>query len=258
MGKGVKAAVIGSVFAVMVGGAGYGAYNIVSALNSDTGGSGASGGSVKTGPPSSGEVKETSKNFFAAWEKGHAAKAATYTNNDAAAEPLLTAYGADAHIGGVHITPGAARGATIPYTVRATVSFKGKSEPLSYKSELTIVRGRTTGRALVDWQPSVVHPRLQKGDTLVTGESAAPEIEAVDRDGAVLTKDKYPSLGPILDELRAKYGDDAGGTPGVELAVHHEAEGSADTTLLTLAKGRPGKLRTTLSASAQAAAERAV
>jgi hypothetical protein len=258
MAKGVKVAVIGSVFAVMVGGAGYGAYNIVSALNED-GGSGASGPApVRTGPPSGAEIKETSAKFFAAWEKGRAATAATYTNNDAAAEPLLTAYGGDAHIKGVRITPGTASGATIPFTVRATVSYDGKSEPLTYKSELTIVRGRTTGRALVDWQPSVVHPQLKKGDTLVTGEAADPPIEAVDRGGVVLTKDKYPSLGPILDELRAKYGDAAGGTPGVELAIRHQAEGSADTSLLTLAKGRAGRLRTTLSASAQAAAETAV
>ncbi|MGY6020282.1 penicillin-binding transpeptidase domain-containing protein [Streptomyces spinosirectus] len=258
MGKGVKTAVIGSVFAVMVGGAGYGAYNIMSALNGDTGGPGASGGSVKTGPPSSGEVKDTSGKFFAAWEKGRAAEAATYTNNDAAAQPLLTAYGQDAHITGVRITPGASQGATVPFTVKATVSYDGKSKPLTYRSELTVVRGQTTGRALVDWQPSVVHPQLKKGDTLVTGESANPEIEAVDRDGAVLTKDKYPSLGPILDELRAKYGDDAGGSPGIELAIRHDAEDSVDTTLVTLAKGRPGKLPTTLSASAQAAAEQAV
>ncbi|MFR0353101.1 penicillin-binding transpeptidase domain-containing protein [Streptomyces sediminimaris] len=258
MGKGAKAAVIGGVFAVMVGGAGYGGYNIVSALNADTGGPGASGGSVRTGPPSGSEVKETSGKFFAAWEKGQPAQAATYTNNDAAAEPLLTAYGEDAHITGVHITPGTARGATVPFTVRATVSYDGRSKPLTYRSELTVVRGRTTGRALVDWRPSVVHPRLRKGDTLVTGESANPEIEAVDRGGAVLTKDEYPSLGPILDELRARYGHDAGGSPGVELAVRHAAEDSADTTLLTLAEGRPGRLRTTLSAHAQAAAERAV
>ena len=257
MAKGVKVAVIGSVFAVMVGGAGYGMYNIVSALNDD--GSGASGpAAVKTGPPSGDEIKETSAKFFAAWEKGRAATAATYTNDDAAAQPLLTAYGEDAHIKGVRITPGAAKGATIPFTVKATVSYDGKSKPLTYKSELTIVRGRTTGRALVDWQPSVVHPQLRKGDTLVTGEAASPPIEAVDRNGVVLTKDKYPSLGPILDELRAKYGDAAGGKPGVELSIHHEAEGSADTSLLTLAKGRAGKLRTTLSASAQGAAETAV
>lgn len=258
MGKGVKTAVIGSVFAVMVGGAGYGAFNIISALNDDDGGSGSSGTTVKTGPPSGDEIKEVSAKFFAAWEKGKAAEAATYTNNDAAAEPVLTAFGGSAHITGVKITPGAASGATIPYTVSAKVSYEGKSKPLTYKSELTVVRGKTTGRALVDWQPSVVHPQLQKDDTLVTGESATPEIEAVDRNGAVLTKEKYPSLGPILDELRAKYGDSAGGTPGIELSIHHEAEGAADTTLLTLAKGRPGKLRTTLSANAQAAAEQAV
>ncbi|WP_405871976.1 penicillin-binding transpeptidase domain-containing protein [Streptomyces sp. NBC_00005] len=259
MGKGVRTAVVGGVFAVMVGGAGYGAFNIVSALSDDGGSSGTGGSaSVKTGPPSSSEIKETSAKFFAAWEKGKAAQAATYTNNDAAAEPLLTAYGEAAHITGVKITPGAASGATIPYTVKATVSYEGRSKPLTYRSELTVVRGKTTGRALVDWEPSVVHPQLKTGDTLVTGESANPEIEAVDRNGAVLTKEKYPSLGPILDELRAKYGDSAGGTPGIELSIQHQAEDTAETTLLTLAKGRPGKLRTTLSASAQAEAETAV
>lgn len=84
---------------------------------------------MKTGPPSSSEIKETSAKFFAAWEKGKAAQAATYTNNDAAAEPLLTAYGEAAHITGVKITPGAASGATIPYTVKATVSYEGRSKP---------------------------------------------------------------------------------------------------------------------------------
>ncbi|MFI8231987.1 penicillin-binding transpeptidase domain-containing protein [Streptomyces sp. NPDC085900] len=255
MAKGVKVAVIGSVFAVMVGGAGYGAFNIVSALNGDGDGGAAS---VKTGPPSKDEIKQTSAKFLAAWSKGDAARAATYTNDDAGAEPLLTAYGESAHIKDVKITPGAASGATVPFTVRATVSYEGKSKPLTYKSELTVVRGRTTGRALVDWRPSVVHPQLKTGDTLVTGESASPEIEAVDRNGAVLTKEKYPSLGPVIDTLRQRYGDKAGGTPGIELAVHHQAEGVADTTLVTLAKGRAGRLRTTISASAQAAAETAV
>ncbi|MGW3287479.1 penicillin-binding transpeptidase domain-containing protein [Streptomyces sp. NPDC001002] len=255
MGRGVKTAVIGGVFAVMVGGAGYGAYNIVGAVSGDEG-SGAA--AVKTGPPSAGEVKDASGKFFAAWEKGDGAQAATYTNNDVGAEPLLTAYGTDAHITHVKITPGAATGATVPFSVKATVSYEGKSKPLAYKSELTVVRGKTTGRALVDWQPSVLHPQLKKGDTLVTGEAANPPIEAVDRDGTVLTAEKYPSLGPILDELRAKYGDSAGGTPGVELSIRHDVEGSADTSLLTLSKGKPGELRTTLRASAQAAAETAV
>ncbi|WP_155059794.1 penicillin-binding transpeptidase domain-containing protein [Streptomyces blattellae] len=258
MRKGVKATVIGSVFAVMVGGAGYGAFNIVSAVNGDSGIGASDAEAVRTGPPSGDEVEETTEKFFAAWEKGQAATAAALTNNEAVAEPLFTAYGQAAHITGVKITPGAATGATVPFTVKATVSYEGKSKPLTYRSTLTVVRGKTTGKALVDWQPSVVHPELQRGDTLVTGEAASPPIEAVDRDGTVLTEDEYPSLGPILDELRGKYGEQAGGTPGIELAIRHESAEAADTSLLTLAEGKAGRLPTTLSASAQAAAEKAV
>ncbi|MET8288133.1 penicillin-binding transpeptidase domain-containing protein [Streptomyces sp. NPDC051639] len=258
MRKGAKAAIIGSVFAVMVGGAGYGAFNVVSALDGSESGSAGGPAPVKSGPPSGAEVKETSAKFFAAWAKGDAAEAATYTNYASQAEGLLAGYRADAHLTGVRITPGTPSGATVPFSVKATVSFEGKSKPLAYDSELTVVRGETTGKALVDWKPSVVHPELEEGDTLVTGESASPPIEAVDRNNVVLTKEKYPSLGPILDALREKYGDKAGGTAGVELAIHHATEGAGDTTLVTLAKGEPGKLRTTLSASAQGAAEKAV
>ncbi|WDV52309.1 penicillin-binding transpeptidase domain-containing protein [Streptomyces coeruleorubidus] len=258
MGKGVKAAVIGGVFAVMVGGAGYGAFNIVSALSGDGGGTSGVAAEKKSGPPDKDEVRKTTAEFFAAWEKGEAATAASYTNNDAAAEQLLTAFGDDAHITDVKITPGAASGTTVPYTVKAKVAYDGKSKPLSYSSKLKVVRGLTTGRPLVDWQPSVVHPELKKDDTLVTELSASPPIEAVGRDGSELTKEKYPSLGPVLDALRDKYGKEAGGSPGIELVVRHTGGSAPDTPLLTLAEGKPGKLTTTISPSAQSAAEKAV
>ncbi|MFG2307728.1 penicillin-binding transpeptidase domain-containing protein [Streptomyces sp. NPDC048566] len=258
MRKGAKAAVIGSAFAVMLGGAGYGAYNFVTAVSGGTGSGTAGPAPVRTGPPSGSEVKETSRAFFAAWEKGDAAKAAGYTNYEAAAESLLSGYGDAAHIGHLRITPGRATGATVPFSVKATVSYEGRSKALAYDSSLTVVRGETTGKALVDWKPAVVHPQLKDGDTLVTGESESPAIEAVDRNNVVLTKDDYPSLGPILDALRDKYGDKAGGSPGIELAVHHGNADTPDTSLVTLAEGRPGKVKTTLQASAQAAAEKAV
>ncbi|MFF8728173.1 penicillin-binding transpeptidase domain-containing protein [Streptomyces sp. NPDC015171] len=260
MRNGVKAAVIGGVCVTLLGGAGYGVYNVASALSGDGGTGGAA--AVKSGPPSGSEVTEATGAFFAAWEKGDAATAASYTNFPEAAQELLTAYGGAAHIGKVRVTPGRPTGDTVPFSVEATVSYHGASRPLSYRSTLTVVRGETSHRALVDWRPSLVHPRLRKGDTLTTGESAAPEIEAVDRDGKVLTREKYPSLGPVLDELRRRYGGKTGGRPGVELVIRHQAAAdggqAADTPLLTLAKGRPGKLPTTLSASAQAAAETAV
>ncbi|MFD9040660.1 penicillin-binding transpeptidase domain-containing protein [Streptomyces bottropensis] len=256
MRKGVKVAIVGGVFAAMVGGAGYGGYNFVTALN------GAGGGVEKrTGPPGGDEVRETTEKFFAAWEKGDSATASSYTNDAVDAGKVFGSFTGVARIDDVRIEPGKPTGSgarTVPFSVRATVSYQGKSKELAYKSRLTVVRGKTTGRALVDWRPSVVHPELKKGDTLFTGEAAAPPIEAVDRDGKALTKEKYPSLGPILDTLRERYGADAGGTPGIELGIHHTDAEAGDTTLLTLTKGRAGKLRTTISARTQAAAEQAV
>ncbi|MFD8296885.1 penicillin-binding transpeptidase domain-containing protein [Streptomyces bauhiniae] len=254
-GKGVRVAVVSGVCVTMLGGAGYGMYNIASALN------GTATGGVKaapTGPPSGEEVEQTTAKFFAAWEKNQPEQAAGLTNFPEDAETVLTAYGSDAHITDVHITPGKTTGQTVPFQVRATVSYGEETRPLAYASRLTVVRGVNSHRPLVDWNPALVHPKLAKGDSLTVEESATPQIDAVDRNGQVLTKEKYPSLGPVLDELRKRYGDRTGGRAGVELVIRHEGSGAADTTLMTLVKGKPGKLRTTLSASAQAAAEAAV
>ncbi|TGB07177.1 penicillin-binding transpeptidase domain-containing protein [Streptomyces sp. MZ04] len=258
MRRGVKVALAGGVFAVMVGGAGYGAYNLVNGVTGDSGPSSSGPEAVKAGPPTGKEVGETTEKFLAAWARGDAEEASHYTNNAEAASLALTGYREDARLTKVKLTPGKAAGAQVPFSVEATVTYEGKSKPFAYASELTVVRGVTTGRALVDWDASVVHPDLKRGDTLHTGEAAAPPIEAVDRHGEVLDKKDHPSLGPVLDQLRAKYGDEAGGTPGVELYVQHESEEEGTQTLLTLAKGKAGQLETTLSAPAQKAAEKAV
>lgn len=143
MRNGVKVGIVGGVFAVMVGGAGYGAYNIVSAVSGD--GGSAAAGAEKTGPPSDDEVAETSEKFFTAWEQGDAATAADLTDNALAAKELLIAYGGQAHIGKVKITPGTATGATVPFEVSATVSYEGRSKPLTYKSEPASYAGRPPG-----------------------------------------------------------------------------------------------------------------
>ncbi|WP_428952994.1 penicillin-binding transpeptidase domain-containing protein [Streptomyces sp. cg35] len=261
MRKGAKVAIVGGVFAVMVGGAGYGAYNIVSAVSGD--GSSLSGSNAehrRTGPPSAGEVKEASAKFLAAWAKNDAAGAASYTNYASAARTALAGWHDEAHITRTVLTAGTPSGSKVPFKVKATVRFGEASRTLSYDSSLTVVRGDTTGRALVRWRPSVLHPDLKEGDELVTGESAVPPIEAVDRAGTVLTAKKYPSLGPVLETLRSRYGDEAGGSPGIETFIRREGADGPTTakTLLTLAKGKPGRLQTTISASAQAAAEQSV
>ncbi|MEV0784072.1 penicillin-binding transpeptidase domain-containing protein [Streptomyces sp. NPDC050423] len=262
MRSGVKVAVIGGVFAVVVGGVGYGAYNILDGLGDSGVGGGtgteATSAEVKTGPVTKQEIADTSEKFLAAWAKGDAAVASRLTNNAGDAESLLTQYSESAHVTKAVITSGTPTGSKVPYTVRATVSYKGKAKAWSYDSDLTVVRGLTTGNALVDWKPSVVHPELRADETLETGEASSASIEAVDRNGQVLSKKKYPSLGGILDELRKKYGEKAGGTAGIETWVNSANADGADKTLLTLVKGKPGRVPTTLDARVQAAAEHAV
>ncbi|MFE7355853.1 penicillin-binding transpeptidase domain-containing protein [Streptomyces sp. NPDC057543] len=263
MRSGAKIAMVGGVFAVVVGGVGYGAYNVLDGLNGGGGGgdgtnSKSAAAEVKTGPVTAAEIDDTAKKFLKAWASGDAAVASQLTNNATEAEPALSGYRESAHVTDAVITPGPAVGTKVPYTVKATVSFEGQSKPWSYSSELTVVRGLTTGRPLVDWAPTVVHPQLTAGASLKTGEASTPSIEAVDHNGRALTKEKYPSLGPILDALRDKYGEKAGGTAGVETWIESENADGPDKTLLTLTKGRPGKLQTTLDANAQAAAETAV
>ncbi|MEV7496339.1 penicillin-binding transpeptidase domain-containing protein [Streptomyces anulatus] len=260
MRSGAKVAVIGGVFVLMAGGIGYGAYSMLGDTVGGDGGtrSASESSKVKTGPPSAEEIAETSKGFLDAWAAGDAAAASLLTNNESGSAPVLASYGEDARIGKVKITPGPAVGTKVPYTVKATVSYEGKSKPLAYASELTVVRGLTTGKALVDWAPTIVHPQLTEGATLRTGEASTPTIEAVDHNGKVLTKEKYPSLGPILDTLREKYGESAGGSPGIETWIEPADETQPDVNLLTLAKGKPGRVQTTIDAGAQEAAERAV
>ncbi|MFJ7421714.1 penicillin-binding transpeptidase domain-containing protein [Streptomyces uncialis] len=257
MRGGAKAAVIGGMFAALVGGAAYSGYVFVDGLR---GGHGPKvlAEPTRTGTPTASEVAAVAKAFFDGWQSGDTRAAARATNDAVGAEEMLVGYHDEAGISGVEITAGTPRDTRVAYQVRAVVTHSGKRARLAYESELHVVRGPASGRALVEWKPSVLHPELLDiGDVLVTGEASKPQVKAVDRDGETLTARTYPSLAPVLDQLREKYGDRTGGTPGIELAVRH-ASGAPDTPLLTLSKGRPGTLRTTLSARVQRAAERAV
>ncbi|MFE2509372.1 penicillin-binding transpeptidase domain-containing protein [Streptomyces naganishii] len=258
--------VVGGVIAAVVGGAGVGGYALYG------GGAAAEGRSqdastartrnVETGPPSAAEVRTTAERFLTAWQQGRTAEAAAATSDSAAASALLTGYSKDAHLKDVTLTEGTPSGAKVPFSVKATVSYKGLSKPLAYDSALTVVRRAEDGRPVVDWHSAVVHPELKDGDTLVTGESGTPPVKALDRDGGELTAAKYPSLGTVLDGLREKYGKTAGGKAGVELRVVRGAASKkaelSDKTLAELSKGTPGTVRTTLSPTLQAAAEKRV
>ncbi|MDQ1069944.1 penicillin-binding transpeptidase domain-containing protein [Streptomyces canus] len=258
-----KPAVVGGMIAVVVGGAGLGVYALYgagAAADDRTQNTSVSAADhkpkVKTGPLSATEVTTVATTFLTSWQQGKVSTAAAATSDSAAATALLTGYTKDAHITGVTLTPGPRTGDKVPFSVKATVTYKGTSKPLTYGSSLTVVRNAGTGKPQVGWTASVVHPDLKDGDTLVTGESGTPPIKAVDRDGGEITEATYPSLGTVLDGLREKYGKKAGGKAGIELRViRGKGSKSSDKTLVELSKGTPGTVRTTLNPTLQAAAE---
>ncbi|GGV86175.1 penicillin-binding protein [Streptomyces griseoloalbus] len=254
---------LGGVIAVVVGGAGFGAYALLG------GGAAAEDGTrtssaqqaedVRTGPLSAAEVTATAERFLTAWQDGKVSEAAAVTDDPKAAAALLTAFAKDAGVKDVTLAAGTRAGGEVPFSVKGTVSHRDVSKPLAYDSSLTVVRRAGDGEPRVTWRPAVVHPDLRDGDKLVTGESGTPPVKALDRDGGELTTEKYPSLGSVLDGLREKYGEKAGGEAGVELRVVRGKESKkadlSDKTLLELSEGTPGTVKTTLNPSLQAAAE---
>ncbi|MFG2307727.1 penicillin-binding transpeptidase domain-containing protein [Streptomyces sp. NPDC048566] len=259
-----RPAVLGGVAAVVVAGGAFGAYSLYGGTAAGDGTSpGTAHTRVRTGPLTAKEIRTASTAFLAAWQQGDVAKAAAATDDATAARTALTGYAEDARITGVELTGGAPSGADVPFTVKASVAYRGTAKPLAYSSELTVVRRPEDGAARVGWKPSVLHPDLRDGDRLVTGASGTPPVTALDRDGGELTAARYPSLGTVLDGLREKYGKTAGGKAGIELRVVRKAakkggRKTPDKTLLTLTEGRAGKVTTTLSPALQAEAERLV
>ncbi|MFJ7776133.1 penicillin-binding transpeptidase domain-containing protein [Streptomyces yangpuensis] len=258
MNGAAKGAVIGGVFLAMVGGTGYGVY----ALVGDSGNGSDADTSVQSakgsGPVSEKEAAQAAKAFLAAWASGDERGAADLTNNAAAAQAAVGEFRTRAYVSKAVITPGGANGTTVPFKVEAEITYEGTTKPLVYDSQLTVVRGLTSGKPLVDWQPSVIHPQLQKDEKLRAGAPANPPVKAVDRNGEELTAEKYPSLRQVLDELRQNYGSKAGGKAGAELWIEPAAKEAPKRTLLTLVEGEPSTLKTYLDAKVQAAAEQAV
>ncbi|WP_171166735.1 penicillin-binding transpeptidase domain-containing protein [Streptomyces sp. I05A-00742] len=255
MGARAKA-VVGVVAAAVLGGAGYAAYTLVDDVEGTTRREAAP---AETGPPKASEVERTAKEFLAAWSRGNVDEAAALTDNTPAASAALTGYRDDAHVRKVTFGQGAATGSKVPFTVTAEVVHKEQTSTWTYASSLAVVRGRTSGRAVVDWQPTVLHPRLARGETLTTGPGPASRITVTDRDGKALDPKDHPSLTAVLPELRKRFGEKATGKrPHVEVRAEAPGAQGDGKTLHVVSEGDKAELRTTLDARVQRAAEAAV
>lgn len=90
MRKGAKIGIITGVSVAVLAGGGYGAYSLMG--GSDSGTSGKKARTVVAEPPSAEQAASGTKDFLAAWAAGDIAKAASLTDDPAAAEKALTAF----------------------------------------------------------------------------------------------------------------------------------------------------------------------
>ncbi|MEO3851773.1 penicillin-binding transpeptidase domain-containing protein [Streptomyces sp. B8F3] len=274
-----RIAVVVGVGAAVVGAAGFGAYSLLEDDKAENGGNAlsapASSDPVKTGPPGPKETGRAAGDFLAAWASGNTETAAGLTDNRKAALRALKSYREDAGVEKVKLTPGRPQGTEVPFSVDARVTFGDNVKPWAYNSALEVVRDEKTGEAEVAWDPSLIHPKLTEGERLRTGSTEAPPIKALDRTGARLDPEKYPSLEPVIADLRERYGAKAGGKAGVKVWTEPADAGDkgdkgdkkkdkdddkagTPEILLVLSKPKAGTLQTTLDAAVQETAEAAV
>lgn len=145
----------------------------------------------------------------------------------------------------------------MPFALTARIAYKQKSSALSYASSMEIVRDKKTGEPVVDWKPSVLHPKLKAGQTIKTDQSGTPPIKAVDRDGTPISKADHPSLVSVMADVGKRYGDKTDGSSGVQTRIV-DAKGKNQAILRQLSKPTPGELKTTIDSKVQTAAEAAV
>ncbi|MGP3972339.1 penicillin-binding transpeptidase domain-containing protein [Streptomyces sp. 6N223] len=276
MGDRQRFAVIGGVFVAVATVVGFGTFSLLSGDEAD----GEQAGSVSStederpgeaeepeaGPPTEEEVLRASRAFLDAWAAGETRAAAALTDDPEAARAALDGLAESASLAELTLTPGesAPSGGTVPFTVDTVVGFEdaeGRAQQAdwAYETELTVVREEGTDRPVVRWDPSVLHPGLEKGQSVETGPvSEFPPVEVLDRDGRVLSVDEHPTLAGIVADVRERYAEEAGGSTGTEIRIVNAEGERVGEPLLRLSDPTAGQVPTTIDPALQAAAEDAV
>lgn len=281
-----KAAKIGiaTVCTAMLGVAGVGAYNIYDSLtDSAPKASAPKMRTVVAEAPSAEMAAAGAQEFLAAWAKGDLEAAGALTDKPDTAIATLKAFQDKVKPSAITLTPGttptaapssspsaaksagasasasasAATGTEVPLSFRAKVEFAGTTNVWNYEGRLGLVK-MSDGKAVVRWAPTVVHPKLDSGESIGQQPVSAEPAMVLDRNGKPLN---FPSL---TQELLSRFKQNFSGAPedagsGVLITKDSGAGNGAPEKLFTITDPKPvPSLKLTLDGKLQAAAEAAV
>jgi cell division protein FtsI/penicillin-binding protein 2 len=132
---------------------------------------------------------EAAKAFLSAWAGGDVARAASLTDDPTAATELLEETTGTLRVEKAAFEAGTTTGdtddgpATVPFKASLTLDALGT---WAYDGSLSVVR--TGERWLVDWAPTVVHPRLSEATRLSRERDLLPRAPILDREGEPLMR----------------------------------------------------------------------
>ncbi|WP_371498751.1 penicillin-binding transpeptidase domain-containing protein [Kitasatospora sp. NBC_00374] len=276
MNKGAKIG-ISTVAVAMLAVAGYGAYNIATAV---TGGDTSKSDKPRTvvaEAPGADQAAAGAKAFLEAWAKGDLEAAGALTDTPQTAIASLTAFRQKVNPSGITLTPGgpaaapAASGAPttgtspsaaaspppanqVPLSFKAKVEFAQTGTAWTYDGVLGMVK-MSDGKAAVHWTPSVIHPKLGPGESIAVKPVTATTNSVADRKGRPLTS---ASITPLLTQIKAPAPEGAAET-GTAVVISDDAGKAKPETVFSIVDPKPAPpLKLTIDADLQKAAEAAV
>ncbi|MFF7993521.1 penicillin-binding transpeptidase domain-containing protein [Kitasatospora xanthocidica] len=254
----------GGVFAALLAVGGYGLYNIVTAVqggSSSSGGSSGTQGSDSTAkapqePPTAEQAAAVAKDFLAAWGRGDVTAASALTNRPETARAALAAFHENVPARTLALTgtgPAAAGTPQEPAVgFRVKAEFEGATGAWEYDSTLSVVRGES-GKAVVRWAPTVLHPHLAAGGTIAVKALPDPVSKPTDRNGKPL--EGFPSLAAVLPKIAPADGETVVNGKAVVLSG---GAGREPEQLFVLTPPSAPQVKLTLDADLQRVAEEAV
>ncbi|GHF69799.1 penicillin-binding protein [Kitasatospora xanthocidica] len=254
---------VGGVFAALLAVGGYGLYNIVNAVqggNPSSGGSGTQGSDTAAKapqtPPTAEQAAAVAKDFLAAWGRGDVTAASALTNRPETARAALAAFHENVPARTLALTgtgpaaTGTAEEPAVGFRVKA--EFEGATAAWEYDSTLSVVRGES-GKAVVRWAPTVLHPRLGPGGTIAVKALPDPVTKPADRNGKPL--EGFPSLAAVLPKIAPADGETVVNGRAVVLSG---GAGKDPEQLFVLTPPSAPQVKLTLDADLQRVAEEAV
>jgi Penicillin binding protein transpeptidase domain len=214
--------------------------------------------------------------FMQAWSSGATARAASLTDNPAAAQAALTAYARDLSLRKLAGTVAGATGAAGPAPARAqaattleavTVSLSAvvaasaapgaQSGTWSYHSTLTAYQVPDGTGWLIEWDPGVVAPNLAAGEHLAAVLVQAQGTSVTDAAGNPLTSYSDNGLNTVAG-LLAQHPPTAPGKAGLSVQIEDAAGQAVPGSQAAVTQPEAGRVATTITRPAEQAARSAV